>query len=128
MLNSRLNLLLNNGGMGLLLVIISLAFFLSFRLSLWVAWGIPASFLAMFIVANLSGVTINMISLFGMILVIGILVDDGIVIAENIFTHFEMGKSPKRAAIDGAVEVFPAVLTSVTTTIVAFKSTHITPT
>lgn len=120
LLNSRLNLLINNGGMGLLLVIISLAFFLSFRLSLWVAWGIPASFLAMFIVANLSGVTINMISLFGMILVIGILVDDGIVIAENIFTHFEMGKSPKRAAIDGALEVFPAVLTSVTTTIIAF--------
>ena len=120
LLNSRLNLLINNGGMGLLLVIISLAFFLSFRLSLWVAWGIPSSFLAMFIVANLSGITINMISLFGMILVIGILVDDGIVIAENIFTHFEMGKSPKRAAIDGAVEVFPAVLTSITTTIVAF--------
>lgn len=120
MLNSRLNLLIKNGGMGLLLVIISLAFFLSFRLSLWVAWGIPASFLAMFIAANLSGVTINMISLFGMILVIGILVDDGIVIAENIFTHFEMGKSPKRAAIDGALEVFPAVLTSVTTTIIAF--------
>ena len=54
-----------------------------------------------------------MISLFGMILVIGILVDDGIVIAENIFAHFEMGKSPKRAAIDGTMEVFPAVLTSV---------------
>lgn len=120
MLNSRLNLLYNNGGIGLLLVIIALAFFLSFRLSLWVAWGIPSSFLAMFVVANMSGVTINMISLFGMILVIGILVDDGIVIAENIFAHFEMGKSPKRAAIDGAYEVLPAVVTSVTTTIIAF--------
>jgi multidrug efflux pump subunit AcrB len=120
LLNSRLELLYNNGGMGLLLVIISLAFFLSFRLSLWVAWGIPSAFLAMFIVANLYGITINMISLFGMILVVGILVDDGIVIAENIFAHFEMGKSPKRAAIDGALEVYPAVLTSVTTTIVAF--------
>ena len=120
MLDSRLNLLYNNGGIGLLLVIISLAFFLSFRLSLWVAWGIPSSFLAMFVVASMSGVTINMISLFGMILVIGILVDDGIVIAENIFAHFEMGKSPKRAAIDGAYEVLPAVVTSVTTTIVAF--------
>ncbi|MEN8194285.1 MAG: efflux RND transporter permease subunit, partial [Bacteroidota bacterium] len=121
MLDSRLSLLINNGGMGLFLVVISLAFFLSFRLSLWVAWGIPSSFLAMFIVANLSGVTINMISLFGMILVIGILVDDGIVIGENIFTHFEKGKSPKRAAIDGTMEVMPAVLTSVTTTIVAFS-------
>lgn len=121
MLKSRLNLMYKNGGIGLLLVIITLGLFLSIRLSLWVAWGIPASFLAMFSVASASGVTINMISLFGMILVIGILVDDGIVIAENIYTHFERGKSPKRAAIDGTMEVLPAVITSVTTTIVAFS-------
>jgi len=120
MLESRLNLLYKNGGYGLLLVVIALALFLSFRLSLWVAWGIPASFLGMFIFANLMGVTINMISLFGMILIIGILVDDGIVIGENIYTHFEKGKSPRRAAIDGTMEVVPAVLTSVTTTMVAF--------
>ncbi len=120
MLYSRLDLLVNNGGVGLLLVVISLAFFLSFRLSLWVAWGIPSSFLAMFVVANLSGITINMISLFGMILVIGILVDDGIVIGENIFSHFERGKSAKRAAIDGTMEVMPAVVTSISTTIIAF--------
>ncbi|RZT96359.1 multidrug efflux pump subunit AcrB [Ancylomarina subtilis] len=120
MLQSRLNLLFKNGGYGLLLVVISLALFLSFRLSLWVAWGIPASFLGMFICANLAGVTVNMISLFGMILIIGILVDDGIVIGENIYTHFESGKSPRRAAIDGTMEVVPAVLTSVTTTMVAF--------
>ena len=121
LLNSRLNLLINNGGIGLLLVVISLALFLSFRLSLWVAWGIPSSFLAMFVIANLVGVTINMLSLFGMILVIGILVDDGIVIGENIFTHFQKGKSAKRAAIDGTMEVIPAVITSVTTTMVAFS-------
>lgn len=119
-LYSRLDLMYRNGGIGLLLVIIALGLFLSTRLSLWVAWGIPASFLAMFIVAAAVNVTINMISLFGMILVVGILVDDGIVIAENIYTHFEKGKSPKRAAIDGTMEVLPAVLTSVTTTIVAF--------
>lgn len=120
LLQSRLDLLFKNGGYGLLLVVICLALFLSFRLSLWVAWGIPASFLGMFIIANLTGVTINMISLFGMILIIGILVDDGIVIGENIYTHFENGKSPRRAAIDGTMEVVPAVLTSVTTTMVAF--------
>ena len=120
MLQSRLNLLYKNGGYGLALVVLALALFLSFRLSLWVAWGIPASFLGMFIFANLMGVTINMISLFGMILIIGILVDDGIVIGENIYTHFERGKSPRRAAIDGTMEVVPAVLTSVTTTMVAF--------
>jgi multidrug efflux pump subunit AcrB len=119
-LKSRINLLYRNGGIGLALILVTLGLFLSVRLSFWVAFGIPASFLAMFLIAVLSGVTINMISLFGMILVIGILVDDGIVIAENIFTHFEAGKSPKRAAVDGTLEVFPAVLTSVATTIVAF--------
>ena len=119
-LKSRLELLYRNGGIGLLLVVLSLGIFLNIRLSFWVAWGIPASFLLMFVVAANAGVTINMISLFGMILVVGILVDDGIVIGENIYTHFEKGKSPKRAAIDGTMEVLPAVTTSVTTTIVAF--------
>lgn len=121
LLQSRLSLLYTNGLQGLILVVLVLGLMLSTRLSLWVAWGIPSSFLAMFIVANLMGVTINMISLFGMILVIGILVDDGIVIGENIFQHFEMGKSPMQAAVDGTTEVIPAVVTSVLTTIVAFS-------
>jgi len=120
MLGGRLNLLYRNGGIGLLLIFISLGLFLSLRVSVWVAIGIPLSFLAMFIVAASYGITINMISLFGMILVVGILVDDGIVIAENIYSHFESGKSPARAAVDGTMEVLPAVLTAVTTTIIAF--------
>lgn len=119
-LHSRLNLLTKNGMIGLILVVVSLSLFLSIKLSLWVSWGIPFSFLAMFIAANLLGITINMISLFGMILVIGILVDDGIVIAENVYLYFERGKSPMHAAVEGTLEVAPAVLTSVTTTIVAF--------
>jgi multidrug efflux pump subunit AcrB len=121
MLKGRLNLLYNNGGIGLLLILITLGVFLSLRLSFWVAFGIPASFFSMFIMAAFYGITINMISLFGMILVIGILVDDGIVIAENIYTHFEKGKSPRKAAVEGTMEVMPAVLTSVATTIVAFS-------
>jgi len=121
LLKSRLDLLLVNGGQGLILVVILLALMLSFRLAFWVAWGIPSSFLAMFIIANLAGITINMISLFGMILVIGILVDDGIVIGENIFQHFERGKHPIHAAVDGTVEVIPAVITSVLTTVIAFS-------
>ena len=119
-LQSRLNLLTSNGVLGLILVVLALSMFLSVRLSLWVSFGIPFSFLAMFIYANLTGLTINMMSLFGMILVIGILVDDGIVIAENIYLHFERGKTPMKAAVDGVLEVYPAVLTSVITTIVAF--------
>lgn len=121
MLKGRLSLLYKNGGIGLILILITLGLFLSIRLSFWVAFGIPASFLSMFIVAAAYGITINMISLFGMILVIGILVDDGIVIAENIYTRFEGGMSPKKAAVEGTMEVLPAVLTSVTTTIIAFS-------
>ncbi len=119
-LNQRLELLTNNGIIGLALVLVSLGLFLSLRLSFWVAWGIPSSFLGMFILGSFVGLTINMISLFGMILVIGILVDDGIVIAENIYTHFEKTKNPIKAAVNGTLEVMPAVITSVTTTIVAF--------
>ncbi|MBT3208647.1 MAG: efflux RND transporter permease subunit [Bacteroidetes bacterium] len=119
-INSQLSTLLNSGLLGILLIILMLSLFLNFRLSIWVAWGIPASFLGMFICASLSGVTLNLISLFGMILIIGILVDDGVVIGENIFTHYEKGKSPRRAAIDGTMEVLPAVFTSVLTTMIAF--------
>jgi len=122
LLGARLKLLYKNGGIGLLLIFIALGLFLSLRLSIWVAIGIPASFGAMFILGLFYGVTVNMISLFGMILVIGILVDDGIVIAENIYTHFERGKPPRKAALDGTMEVLPAVLTSVATTIVVFSA------
>ena len=120
-LQSRLDLLTRNGMIGLFLVVLSLSLFLSIRLSLWVSFGIPFSFLAMFILAHQIGITINMISLFGMILVIGILVDDGIVIAENIYLYFEKGMSPMKAAVEGTMEVLPAVLTSITTTILAFS-------
>ncbi|MFT6881657.1 MAG: multidrug efflux pump subunit AcrB [Marinoscillum sp.] len=120
LLTQRLDLLTSNGVVGLLLVLVSLGLFLSIRLSFWVAWGIPSSFLGMFILGSLVGLTINMISLFGMILVIGILVDDGIVIAENIYAHFEKSGNPIQAAIKGTMEVLPAVFTSVTTTVVAF--------
>ena len=120
LLQQRVSLLTSNGAVGLVLVLVALGLFLSVRLSIWVALGIPVSFLGMFIIANMVGVTINMLSLFGMILVVGILVDDGIVIAENIFTHSERGKSPLQAAIDGTAEMLPAVFTSTLTTIIAF--------
>lgn len=120
MIDNQLSILVENGIMGIILVILSLSLLLNYRLSFWVAWGIPASFLGMFIVASMIGMTINMISLFGMILIIGILVDDGIVIGENIFTHYEMGKTPIQAAVDGTLEILPAVFTSVSTTIIAF--------
>ncbi len=119
-LRQRLMLLVNNGIVGLILVLALLGFFLNLRLSFWVSVGIPFSFAGMFIIANLSGITINAISLFGMILVVGILVDDSIVIGENIFSHYERGKPALRAALDGAVEMLGPVTTSVLTTIIAF--------
>ena len=121
MLNQRIDLLSRNGIMGLILVLLFLGLFLNLKLSMWVAFGIPFSFLGMFILGAIYGMSINMISLFGMILVVGILVDDGIVIAENIFTHYEKGKPAHKAALDGTMEVLPSVFSSVITTIVAFS-------
>ena len=121
-LRQRTNLLLENGGIGILLVLILLSIFLNIRLAFWVAFSIPISFLGMLIFAGQFDITINLMSLFGMIVVIGILVDDGIVIAENIYRHYEKGKSPKQAAIDGAIEVLPAIVSAIITTIIAFST------
>ncbi len=119
-LRQRLRLLLKNGLIGIVLVIIALGLFLEVRLSLWVTIGIPFSFAGMFLIAYFWGITINVISLFGMIIVIGILVDDAIVVGENIFAHAERGSPPLKAAIDGTMEMIAPVTTSVLTTIIAF--------
>ncbi len=119
-LNQRTQLLFENGLIGILLVLLFLSIFLNTRLAFWVSFGLPISFLGMFIFANSFGVTINVLSLFGMIIVIGILVDDGIVVAENIYQHYERGKNPVQAAIDGVLEVFPPIVSAILTTILAF--------
>lgn len=121
-LQDRIDLLIENGIVGGILVLIFLSLFLNIYLAFWVAIGIPISFCGMFVIAAFYGITINVISLFGMIIVIGILVDDGIVISENIYQHYERGKTPLRAAIDGTMEVIPAVFTAVFTTAIAFSS------
>ncbi len=120
-LNQRTELLTKNAIMGMILVLIFLSIFLNTRLAFWVAFGLPISFLGMFIFAGFFDVTINVLSLFGMIIVIGILVDDGIVIAENIYQHYEKGKSPIQAAIDGTLEVIPPVVSAIITTLLAFS-------
>ncbi|MCF6341332.1 MAG: efflux RND transporter permease subunit [Bacteroidales bacterium] len=118
----RRSLLVQNGTMGMLLVLLFLSLFLNPWMAFWVAVGLPISFFGMFILADIYGVTINVISLFGMIVVVGILVDDGIVIAENIYHHYEKGKNPIRAAIDGTMEVLPAIVSAIITTIIAFST------
>ncbi len=120
-LNQRTALLAENAIVGMLLVIIFLSVFLNTRLAFWVAFGLPISFLGMFMFAGQFDVTINVLSLFGMIIVIGILVDDGIVIAENIYQHYEKGKNPIQAAIDGTMEVIPPVVSAIVTTLLAFS-------
>lgn len=122
-LNDRTRLLTKNAISGILLVLFFLALFLNLRLAFWVAFGLPISFLGMFIFAAQLGVTINVLSLFGMIIVIGILVDDGIVIGENIYHHYyDLGKSKIRAAIDGTMEVIPPIVSAILTTIIAFST------
>ncbi|RME96860.1 MAG: efflux RND transporter permease subunit [Bacteroidetes bacterium] len=122
LLRQRMDLLRTNGIIGFFIVLLFLAMFLHWRLAFWVALAIPISFAGMFVCANLLGVTINVISLFGMIIVIGILVDDGIVIGENIYQQYESGVPAKEAAISGTMQVLPAVFAAIMTTIVAFGS------
>lgn len=116
----RLGTLLANGRDGLVLVLVVLALFLSLRLSTWVALGIPISFLGTlwWMVAN--DHSINVISLVGFIVVLGIVVDDAVVIGENIYRHLQEGKEGLEAATDGVREVAGPVFFSVVTTIVAF--------
>ena len=121
-LRQRTNLLLENGGLGILLVLGLLSLFLNTRLAFWVAFGLPISFLGMLIFAGNFNITINIMSLFGMIVVIGILVDDAIVIAENIYKHYESGKSAADAAVDGTLEVLPAIVSAIITTIISFAT------
>ncbi len=125
-LEDRIDLLLENGGLGILLILIVLGLFLKPSIALWVAIGLPFSIFGLFILAP-QFMTINVISLFGMILVIGILVDDGIVISENIYHHYEKGKNPIRAAIDGTLEVAPPITAAILTTMVAFSTFFFLP-
>lgn len=119
-IQERVDLLSNNGLLGIVLVLLFLSLALNPRMSFWVALGIPISFAGMLTIGTFYGLTINVMSLMAMILVLGILVDDGIVIAENIYQHHERGEKPIKAAINGTVEVLPSVIASILTTVVIF--------
>jgi len=119
-LQERLRLLIQNGLIGFSLIMLLLGIFLNTRMAFWVALSIPISFLGMFFVIWLLGISINEMSLFGMILVVGILVDDGIIIGESIFSQAEKGKKKFQATIDGTLDVIKPVSIAILTTIVAF--------
>ncbi|MEK9146153.1 MAG: efflux RND transporter permease subunit, partial [Elusimicrobiota bacterium] len=116
----RLKVMTNNLIQGGFLVLAALFIFLDWRLAAVAAWGVPISFAAAMLVSVPLGFTINLLSLLGFIIVLGMLDDDSVVVAENIYRHLEMGKSPAVAAVEGAREVVLPVLGSVLVSSCAF--------
>lgn len=117
LIDQRLDLMLRNAQQGFVLIILILCLFLNLRVALFVGLGVPVALLGTFTVMQAFGQSINLVSLFGLIIVIGMLVDDGIVVGENIYTKMQQGLDSHRAAIKGTREmtlpVFGAVLTSI---------------
>jgi len=118
----RLDLLIRNGSQGLVLVLLVLWLFFGIRYSLWVTLGLPVSFLGALFILPMVGITINMISMVGLLIGIGLLMDDAIVIAENIAARMARGDPPMQAAIAGAKQVLPGILSSFATTLLVFGS------
>ena len=126
-LNDRLVLMLRNGATGFVLVFVVLALFLQFRLAFWVSLGIPISFLGAIALMPGFDVTVNVISLFAFILVLGIVVDDAIIVGENIFRHQENHGDGLRGSIEGAREIAKPVVFAVLTTVAAFMPLMFVP-
>jgi len=120
LIKERIMLLLKNGAGGLVLVLLILYVFLSTRVAFWVAVGIPVSFMATLAVLYMVGGSINMISLFALIMALGIIVDDAIVVGEDAQAHSDMGEDPLMASEGGARRMLAPVLASSLTTIAAF--------
>lgn len=126
-LQSRVDLLVKNAMSGLFLVFIVLALFLRLRLAFWVTIGIPISFLGAIAMMPVFNVSINMLSLFSFILVLGIVVDDAIVVGENVFAKQEATKNGLTSAILGTREVAVPVIFGVLTTVAAFSPMFFVP-
>ncbi|HUU82686.1 MAG TPA: efflux RND transporter permease subunit [Phycisphaerae bacterium] len=119
-IEGRLDLVKRNGLWGLMLVFVTLLAFLNWRVAFWVMMGLVLSILGTLIVMKLIGMTLNLLTMFGMIVVLGMLVDDAIIIAEHIYSKVERGVPPKVAAIQGAEEVTWPVVCAIATTVAAF--------
>jgi multidrug efflux pump subunit AcrB len=126
-IRNRLNTLKQNGYIGLLLVLVVLRLFLTNRIAVMTALGIPVAFCGAFILMHLYGISINMLSAFSLIVVLGMVVDDAIVVTENIYRHMEEGFEPKEAAMAGTEQVFMPVVASTLTTIAAFLPMLLVP-
>jgi multidrug efflux pump subunit AcrB len=119
---NRLNIVTNNGLIGLLLVLIILGVFLSFKVAFWVSISLPVSLLGTVALLGATGETINLVSLAAMILVLGIVVDDSIVVAESIHHYKQLGKDRHQSVVLGFKRVIAPVITTILTTILAFSS------
>lgn len=116
----RLGILTNNGMVGLVLVFITLMLFLRPSVALTTTWGLPIVFLTGLFALYAYDVTLNLISMFGFIMVLGMLVDDAIIVGENITYHMEQGMAPRKAAVTGTLELLGPVTATIMTTIIAF--------
>lgn len=119
-IKNRLNTVFSNIAFGLMLVFIAMLIFINRGIAFVVALGIPVSFMIGLIATEIMGDSINMLSLLGALIALGMLVDEAIIVAENIYRHLEEGMERKEAVITGASEMFPAVLTATLTTVFAF--------
>ena len=126
-LSDRLWLMARNGATGFALVFIVLALLTELRLAFWVSLGIPISFLGAFMVMSVFDVTANFVSTFAFILVLGIVVDDAIIVGENVFRHREAHGDRLRSAIEGAREISKPVVFAVLTTVAAFSPLFFVP-
>ncbi len=123
----RLSIVRNNGIIGLSLVMLVLALFLNLRIAFWVAMGIPVALLGTIFLLPIFGVHLDSITMTAMVLVLGIVVDDAIIISESIYRHYERGKSAVEAAVAGVRDVFKPVLTTILTTFIAFAPLFFMP-
>ena len=127
MLRARIDLLVRNARLGLVLVVLILAVFLAPRLAFWVALGIPISFLGAFLLMPTMDLSINMITLFALIITLGMVVDDAIVVGENAYEKTQTGMDQTKAAIEGAQEMAVPVTFAILTTIAAFAPMFFVP-
>lgn len=125
--SARLTLLLENGWVGMLIVLVILALFLELRLAFWVMAGMAVSFVGGLVFLPMQDLSINMISMFAFLVVLGIVVDDAIVVGENVFDLRQAGLSPRKAAIQGTASIAQPVVFSTLTTIVAFVPVLLLP-
>lgn len=119
-IDDRIDMVVRNGLLGIVLVVISLTLLLDLRVALFVALGIPVAYAGALAVMYFRGETLNMVSLFALIMVTGIVVDDAIVIAERCSTRWDRGEKPVTAVIEGTRDVFLPVFGSAITTMIAF--------